>query len=274
MAVSGANALLRRGTGNAKLPLIDALSPLYSMGVYPRHGNLIMIAGRSGSGKSSFALFLAEQWGLDTLYFSADMSAAQASQKVAAMRTQATTDKIEAAILAGEGQHYVDAIVDSKVRFSFGTPIKQKTMMEEINAHVDLYNKYPSVIVIDNLLNMEGAESEYQEQMAAMQALSSLSRDTGATVVVLHHASDKSWDANSKTFYPPSRQQVKGGMSEAPELTLSVALDNRDGTFNVAPIKQRMGYQDPTGETYVSLGCNPAKNTYWASGTQSYEGAS
>ncbi|OJF13119.1 hypothetical protein [Couchioplanes caeruleus] len=35
----------------------------------------------------------------------------------------------------------------------------------------------------------------------------------------------RGWEAKSDPWAPPSREQVKGGLSEKPELSLSVALD-------------------------------------------------
>lgn len=90
-----------------------------------------------------------------------------------------------------------------------------------------------------------------------MQGLTELARETGATVIVMHHASDKSWDARTDPWSPPSRDQVKGGLSEKPELSISVALDPNTLQFNVAVIKQRMGPQDPTAKRWQQLRCEP-----------------
>src|SRR5690606_39630123 len=75
--------------------------------------------------------------------------------------------------------------------------------------------------------------------------------------MLLHHATDKGWEAKSSPWSPPSRDQVKGGLSEKPELTLSVALDPHTYAFNVAVIKQRMGRSDPSAQTFQTLRCYP-----------------
>ena len=223
-----------------------------------------MIAGRSGSGKSSFALWLAQMWGLDTLYFSADMSARQASSKLAALLTQQTVDEIEAGMLTEKRDHYLEALEESKIKFSFKSPIRWDVVIQELNVWVTLHNRYPEVIVIDNLMDVEGAESEYSEQMFVMQAVSDISRDTGATVLILHHAPDKSWEADARPYRPPSRKEVKGGLSEKPEMSLGVALNNTVNDFHIAPIKNRLGFTDPTGNTFATLRADPAKNMYWS----------
>lgn len=124
-------------------------------------------------------------------------------------------------------------------------------------AFIELWDAYPQVIVFDNLMDFDGAESDYTEQMSVMSGLTELARATGATVIVLHHASDKSWEAKSDPWAPPSRDQVKGGLSEKPELSLSVALDPTSHEYRVAVIKQRMGPCDPTAKRYASMRCHP-----------------
>jgi len=248
------------------MPRVEALQPLYDLGVTPRHGQVVMVAGRSGSMKSTFALWLVEQWGLDTLYFSADMTAFQASMKLASLRTQQRIERIEEAVRKDGAGEFERALEGTRVQFSFHTPIRWERVMDELNAWVTAYNRFPQVIVLDNLMDIEGAEADYSEQMFAMQVVSDLSRETGATVLILHHASDKSWDAAGKPFLPPGRQEVKGGLSEKPELSLSVAFNPNTFELNVAPIKNRLGFQDPTAATFATFGVVPETNLFYDRG--------
>lgn len=247
-----------------ELPRVPAFQSLYAAGVRPRFGQVIMVAGRSGSQKSGFAMFWVDEMNLPTLYFSGDMSPATASGRIASKRTGLTTEELEQALDAG-GQRrdeVLDAVGESPIQFSFGSPIKWESVDEELEAWVELHDSYPSVIVFDNLMDFEGAESDYTEQMSVMQLVTELARETGATVIIMHHASDKSWDAKNDPWAPPSRDQVKGGLSEKPELSLSVALDPNDLSFRVACIKQRQGPQDPTARRYSVLRCEPSKTRF------------
>ena len=223
-----------------------------------------MIAGRSGTQKSGFALYWTAQMNLSTLYFSADMSAFTASSRLASMFTDETTEQVETGMARG-GAHkarYLDALRDSRITFSFGSPITWRGIDEEIEAYVELHDAYPEVVVFDNLMDFNGAEADYTEQMAVMSGATELARHTGATVFVLHHASDKSWDARSDPWSPPSRDQVKNGMAEKPELSLTVALDPNSMEYRVAVVKQRMGPCDPTANTYSILRCEPDKTRF------------
>jgi hypothetical protein len=242
-----------------ELPRVPAFQAIYAKGVRPRHGEVVMIAGRSGTQKSGFALYWVGQMNLSTLYFSADMSAFTASSRLASMVTGDTTEMVEAGMASG-GVHrdrYLDALSTSNITFSFGSPITWRAIDEEIEAYVELWDRYPEVIVFDNLMDFDGAESDYTEQMAVMSGATELARATGATVIVLHHASDKSWEAKTDPWSPPSRDQIKNGMAEKPELSLTVALDPTSLEYRVACVKQRSGPCDPTGRNAALLRCLP-----------------
>lgn len=249
------------------LPRVPAFDALYGRGCRPRHGEVVMIAGRSGTQKSGFALYWVAQMNLRTLYFSADMSPFTASSRLASMVTGDTSEMVEMGMREG-GEHrrrYLDELKrgpGSNIRFSFGSPITWRGVEEEIEAEVELFNTHPEVIVFDNLMDFEGAESDYTEQMAVMSNATELARSTGATVILLHHASDKTWEAQSNPWAPPSRNQIKNGLAEKPELALGVALNPNSMEYRVAILKQRMGPQDPTGNLSVSLLCEPERTRF------------
>ena len=262
MLTPGRSLTLHAEAGK-ELPRVPAFKPLYDRGVRPRHGQVMMVAGRSGTQKSGFALFWAAQMKIPTLYFSADMSAFTASSRLASMAVRETTEQVEAG-MALNPEKYVKALADIPITFSFGSPITWQGVDEELEAYVELHDRYPDLVIFDNLMDFDGAESDYTEQMAVMSQGTELARGTGSAVLFMHHASDKSWEAKSDPWAPPSRDQVKGGLSEKPELSLSVALDPNDLTYRVACIKQRMGPCDPTARSYAILHAEPDYTTFHA----------
>lgn len=223
-----------------------------------------MIAGRSGTQKSGLALFWVDEMSLPTLYFSADMSAFTASTRLASKRSRLTTPEVEAIMLSqgSERREMLQDLAGSNITFSFGSPITWRQIDEELEAYVELWNTYPSVIVLDNLMDFEGAEADYQAQMGVMQSVTEIARDTGATVIVLHHASDKGWSATTDPWQPPARSDIKNGLGEKPELCLTVALDPHTNEYRIAIVKQRMGACDPTARSYARILCEPQYTSF------------
>ncbi len=240
-----------------ELPRVPELKALYDIGCRVRQGEVVMILGRSGSQKSGFALFWTAQMNLPTLYLSADMSSYTAASRLACMATGDSTEMVERTMAEGDSQRYLDALKSSNISFSFGSPITWRGIDEELEAYVELWDAYPKVIVLDNLCDVEGAESDYVAQMAVMASCTEMARETGATVIVMHHATDKGQSAIADPWGPPSRDQAKNGLSEKPELSLSVALDPTSYEFKIAITKQRMGRSDPTARTFARLRCYP-----------------
>lgn len=262
---SALSAFRSSASTSPEMPRIPALKALYDKGVRFRQGEVVMIAGRSGTQKSGFAMWLVANWNLPTLYLSADMSSYQASTRLACTLTGMTTDEVED--IWKEGGHAAaeleQALAGSNVSFQFGE-ITYQGLDNDLAAWVERYNRWPAVVVIDNLMDVEDAQSDYAAQMEVMQMASRLASMTGATVMVLHHASDKSWNATERAYMPPSRAEVKGGLSEKPHLSLSVALDPDLLDYRVACIKQRMGPCDPTGNSYATLRAEPERTRFHA----------
>ncbi|ROR95534.1 AAA domain-containing protein [Salana multivorans] len=261
---TASRALSRNISDGKELPRVPWLRDLYRYGCTPRHGQVVMVVGRSGSGKSALTMAWVQDMGLPTLYFSGDMSAFDASTRLASMVSGETVPMIEAAFDAGTQTEYVDALAESKVTFVFGAPITWQRVTDALEAYVELWDAYPEVLVIDNLMDLDGAESDYSVQMEAMSIVTELARETGATVFILHHASDKTMDAKNAPYDPPNRADVKGGLSEKPEISLSIALDPRRGTANVAVIKNRNGRSDPTARHFIEIGTEPELSRFHA----------
>lgn len=256
-------ALAQRGDEGALLPRVKAFEPLYRLGCHPRRGDLIMIAGRSGSQKSGLALYWTAAMGLPTLYLSADMQQVTASARLAAMGSGDTFEEVSKAIESGNmPSRYAEKLAGLPMTFSFDSPITWDGLDAELDAFVELHNEYPSVIVVDNLMDIAEAESDYTAQMAAMASITELGRATGAAVFVLHHASDKTW-SKVDPWLPPSRSEIKGGLSEKPTITLTVALNPDDLTYRVAVVKNRSGPCDPSGQTYALLWADPARTRFY-----------
>ena len=259
--LTASRAFVPRATSQGRaLPHIPELSKLYSQfGLRLSHGQIIMVAGRPGAGKSAFALWLAMKTNLETLYFSADMSAATVTARMAAFYTGDTTAEVHAARDRGEWEKYTKALEQSRIGFSFGSPITWSNVDQYIESHVEVYDRIPELFIFDNLKDIEDCQFDYGMQMEAMQNITELARNTGSTVMVLHHATNK---GGFNPVQPPPVAAIKNGMTEQPEVVFGVGLDSNTNEFGVALLKQREGKQDPNAMHYQSLRADPERNRY------------
>src|SRR5882672_5545983 len=78
-------------------PELPALRQLYGYGFRPRLGQMLMIAGQSGCGKSRLALWLAAMlgtYGWDTLYISADSDPHTMLSRLAALSSGVPAEEV------------------------------------------------------------------------------------------------------------------------------------------------------------------------------------
>ena len=241
------------------LPEVKALSPLYGYGFVPRAGQVLMVAGQPGSLKSMFGQWYADELALPTLYFCADSDPHTAVTRLAAKRTGHTTNEVAEAIENGAEGYFAEALASSQIQFCFDSGPTLGDMAEEIHAYVELWDRYPRLIIVDNLLNIE---AETGEEFAGMRLVSKeihrMARETGAAVVLLHHMRECENPA-----LPQPRAHLQGKVSQIPERILSVAYDPDEGCFKMAPVKNRGGRQDATGKIYFRLTADPARAAFY-----------
>ena len=248
-------ALKKSAKSAPEMPRIEELEDLYRIGCRPRRGEVIMIAGRSGSQKSGFALWLVTQWGLPTLYLAADMTLNEVSVRLACSKMGLSTREVQERLDAGgrREQEVREALSEMPIVVENGA-ITWHRLDTQIQSYVEIWDSFPEVIVIDNLMDVEEGASDYHAQMEIMQQLVEVARFTGATVLVCHHATDKT---DGYSTDAPARKDIKNGMSEKPQMILGVSLDNYTLDFQVAVLKQRMGPQDPSGRMKAYLTAQP-----------------
>src|SRR5690606_21080126 len=149
----------------------------------------------------------------DLLYFSADMNGFQYSSRLAGIMGGYTTEQCERMMRGSrtEQEQLLRSVEGLNMISSFETPIRWESISYQLEAYVELHNAYPEVMVFDNLMDFEGGESDYSLQMENLQILDEMKRETGSTIIVLHHATDKGDSAKKDPRMPPPRNEVKGG---------------------------------------------------------------
>jgi len=228
-------------------------SSLASRQIHPRRGELSMIAGPPGAGKSTLALHWALHAQRPTLYFSADTHQHTMSLRLAAMITDTDQSIIEPAMENLEWTSDVLSHADH-IRWSFESAPGLNDIEQELNAFFELYGNHPELVVVDNLLDCTHTDGdEWGSMRSLLREFKWWARETNAAFLVLHHTSE----AVHSDPCPP-RSAIQGKVAQTPALILTVASTN-PGFMGVCPVKNRYGPADPSGQTASWLVYDPAK---------------
>lgn len=245
------------------MPEVTELEDLHRAGFRPRKGQLVMVAGQSKTGKSAFVQFYVDRINRPGLYFSADMSARDTATRLVAMNTGLTTDAVSTVLDSHDEEtiaRYEDVLRTRNTMFNFQSSPSLDDIVEEVSTYVDVYDEYPDVIVVDTLQKVrEGEGGDYAGQSIVMDELHSLTRITGALVIVIHHTSETT---KRGVTFPPAKADLKNKLSELPELIITVALEPNSQLYRVAVVASRTGRSDATGETYTELVVDMEKCTF------------
>lgn len=260
MPSTAAKSLGKAARSSAALPQIVALAPIYQSGVNLRRGQLVMVAAVPGSGKSAFVEWLVSSMDVPALYFSADQDPWTSVTRLAATLSGDTTDEVGKAVASREWDRYAALLKKSKISFCFDSNPSVEDIGHEVDAYVETWDEWPEVIVVDNLVNVEGS-GELQTDQWIVTELHGLARATGACVIVLVHASEVS---TRDVFAPPTRRDIINKLSKFPELIFTIASDPDKGEFKIAVVKAREAKADPKAERPYTIGVDMARCTFTA----------
>lgn len=228
--------------------------------VHIRKGQLTLIAAGPASGKSAIAQAIAQR-GDDkgnlerTFYFSADSTAWDLYTRAAAIATNRTIGDIEDELnTVGPGRlNEVINAATSHMMTDFQSSPNDDYVIGQIEAYADLYGRYPDIIVMDNLKNLElgNGEDEFRALEDATVFLHDLAKDTGAAVIALHHVVGAMEDGFSQI--PLSGLRGKVGKTPAMVITLWKRLVGGKTMLNASVVKNRSGKTSAAGDFYLPL---------------------
>lgn len=242
----------RESAAQQALPDLLGLGERFNLSF--RRGQTVLLAAEPNQGKSAVALWLSIHWAssqhnLRVLYFSADSD-------------EYTTWRRSTAAVLGQPQSYVDhlrsheagtalASLKGRVAFDFETDPTYQHITEETVAFYELWGQYPDVIVIDNLMDVVGEnEDEFAALIDHTRAFKRLARGTNSVCLMLHHCNEKGGDRQSS--HPPARGDITGKVSKKPEAVITLNIPE-PGLMQFAPVKNREGFQDKSGQTSLTL---------------------
>jgi replicative DNA helicase len=259
-------ALRAKGEEGHSLPSV--FDQLEKVGAHFRRGQLSMIAGAPGGGKSAVASHLATWMAYDegekvpTLYFSADSDKGTLGIRLAAGILNKTLEDTEALLEEGDPEAW--AALNSgfeHVWLNWDPAPTFQHIEQEIEAYVAVTGEYPHLIVIDNLKNMVsdsgGAAHEQYDQ--AMEWLKILASVTKAHVLVLHHVTG-SYEAGDEPIPLPG---LLGKPGKACRLILTLYMVDREaGLMGVCVVKNSNGKADASGNFQVHIPWMPSRSFF------------
>lgn len=247
--------LAMRSSGEEGAALPPVFSQLDKLGAKLRRGQLVLIAGAPGGGKSAITSFLTykmaygefEEQGVPTLYFSADTDKHTLGTRIAASISRFTVEQAEELLVSGH-QGIWDMLESNTghIWFSWDRGPTLEDIDEEVQAYATVVGDWPHVIVIDNLKNIwvdapsEGGEHIRYDRV--LDFLHELAGQTGACIIVLHHVTGY-WENGNE---PIPLSGILGKVTKPFRLILTLHKA-WEGTLGVSIVKNSFGPMQADG---------------------------
>ena len=239
-------AVAQQGVQGASIP--TPYESLTRLGFTLRRGQSSMIAAAPGVGKSALALDIAMRLHDRSLYISADTDSFTMGMRAVAKMTGHTQETVERGMADPDrAKHYSEMLGRLwNVRFSFDAA-GMEDVRDEVFAYATSFGSFMPLLVVDNLVNVADGDDDYRAMRSAVQDMDRLAHNTGAHVMILHHANGKYDDGNE--IIPLSGLENKVAKIPAQVLTL-----NRQGEYTrINVVKNRSGQADARGKDVHTL---------------------
>jgi len=204
-----------------------------------RKGQFSLLAAAPGVGKTIFAMNLALFTGADCLYFSADSDEHTVLTRSCAAITHTPSELIVAQLEEDAwGTYYSNKLsAADHIDWCYRTDIDTDFIVYRLQAHEEVWGKYPDLIVVDNLGNtVTDQENEYAELRGICRELQRIARNTDAHVMGLHHVNGPKEDG----FEAITLKDLQGKVGKIPEIVLGLSRDSQESVLLTVP-KNRAG---------------------------------
>lgn len=254
-------SLAMRASEEEGIALPSVFPSLERIGAKFRRGQLSLIAGAPGGGKSALATYNSihmgygdlGEFGVPTLYLSADTDRKTLGNRIAASVSKLTVDQAEEKLLSGdEGLWYMLENNTKHVWFSWDRGPNVEDIEQEVKAFAHVSGEYPHLIVVDNLKNVwveeSGEGGEHVRYDRVLDYLHELAGITGAHIMVLHHVTGVYEIGN----VPIPLSGILGKVTKPFRLILTLHRA-WDGMLGISVVKNTTGRANPDGSLIVNI---------------------
>lgn len=213
---------------------------LTNIGFTLRRGQSSMVAAAPGVGKSAWAMDCLMRLHMRSLYISADTDSFTMGLRALAKMSGHPQEQVERGLAdKSTAPMYHDLLAKMwNVRFSFDCA-SMEDVRDEVFAYASAFGEFPGLVCVDNLVNVADGDDDYRAMRQAVSDLDRLAHNTGAHVMVLHHATGKYDDGN----VPIPLGGLENKVSKIPAQVLTLTREGR--YMDLFVVKNRGGQADP-----------------------------
>lgn len=255
------------------LPLPVVFKGLGDVGALFRRGQTSLVCAASGGGKSMLAMYLAlfqdysdgEGYYVPAMYFSADSDESTFGDRATAAIVGKDTYTVHDLLKNDDIATWkAQEEATSHIWMNFNPSPDMEYIYNEVEAYCYATGDFPHLIVVDNIMDVNaggnGSGMGMDNLYNAMEGFHTLSRETGAHVMALHHATGPFVNGD----IPIPKDGIMGKIDKKPRLILTL-YKVADGIMGVCVVKNSNGPADAKAEgIQVHIPWNPARS--WMSG--------
>lgn len=232
-----------------KDPLPPAFASWEARSIRFRRASMSLLFGESGSHKTRIVLNAIINMRVPTLVFSTDSDQDTVASRLLAISTRTSTEVTEQWLRTEPDKCARLLQQYDFLRWEFRPDPTLDDVWLDAYAYHEAEGRYPEQIVVDIASDIgHDTGDEWGSLRDLMRQGKVLARETGAHVLLVHHASD-----SERTKKPcPRKRDMNGKVSALPEVIISCGMTG-NGDLHVACVKNRHAKADADANNHFAM---------------------